>query len=195
MIKINLLPKGARKRVGIGEQLAIIVVVLLASFTGIGFYWGYLNNVIEQRQQTIAKTQQRLDELKKVIDEIETFKKQQAALQQKLDVIAKLQKDQQLPVRLLDEVYLTLEDEVWLRAFSIADKSINIQGMALSNPVVANYQRKLEKSKYFSNINLGGTQLQRIGTQDARSFSFTAVLVIPADTPKEDGKPAEPPPK
>ena len=69
MIKINLLPKDARKRVGIAEQIFIIVIALILTCVVIGFVWNYLNGVIEQKTQQITQTQQRLDELKKVITE------------------------------------------------------------------------------------------------------------------------------
>ncbi len=100
-----MLPKESRKRVGLGEQIFIIALVLILNFVGIGVYWGYLNGVIEQKQTDIARTQQRLQELQKVIDEINKFEAQRKALEQKLEVIAKLEKEQRLPVRLLDEVY------------------------------------------------------------------------------------------
>ncbi len=51
MIKINLLPKESRKRVGLGEQIFIIALVLILNFVGIGVYWGYLNGVIEQNKR------------------------------------------------------------------------------------------------------------------------------------------------
>ncbi|MBD3323518.1 hypothetical protein GF339_02975, partial [candidate division KSB3 bacterium] len=91
MIKINLLPKEARKRVGLGEQIVIILLVLVLNFTGIGLYWSYLNGVIEQKQQEIADTKKRLQELQKIIEEIEQFEAQRKALEQKLAVIAQLE--------------------------------------------------------------------------------------------------------
>ncbi len=51
-----------------------------------------------------------------MIDEINKFEAQRKALEQKPEVIAKLEKEQRLPVRLLDEVYLTLEDDLWLNS-------------------------------------------------------------------------------
>ena len=185
MIKINLLPKEARKRVGVWEQLVLIALVVVAVLVAMGIGWGYLNSIIEQKKQQIAKTQQRLDELKKVIAEIEAFEKQRAALEQKLKVIAQLEKEQQLPVHLLDEVYLTLEDDLWLRAFQQNGNNLSFQGTALSLPVIANYQRNLEKSNtrwpslYFSNVELGGATLRVVGTQQVRDFQFSAVLVAP----------------
>jgi type IV pilus assembly protein PilN len=187
MIKINLLPKEARKRVGLGEQIFIIVVVLILNFAGIGFYWRYLNGIIEQKQEEIARTNQRLADLQKVIDEIKKFEQQRAALERKLQIIAKLEKEQQVPVHLLDNLYLTLVDDMWLRSFQQSGNNLAIQGSALSNPVVANYLRSLDKPKnlgkspYFDNVELIVSQIRRVGTREIRDFQVTATLTVPQE--------------
>jgi type IV pilus assembly protein PilN len=181
MIKINLLPKDVRKRVGIAEQILIIVMGLVITCVAIGLVWNYLNGVIEQKNQQIDQTQARLDELQKVIAEIEEFERQRAALEQKLAIIARLEKEQQLPVHLLDEVYLTMDDDLWLNSFSWAGESINVAGTALSNPVVADYVRNLDKSQFFNNVELGSSTRGTVGAQEIRSFSITANLSVPEE--------------
>ena len=101
MIKINLLPKEARKRVGVWDQIIILILIVSATIVGIVVWHGWLNGRIDQLNENIAKTQQRLDELQKVIAEIEEFERQRQALEDKLRIIAKLEKEQQLPVHLL----------------------------------------------------------------------------------------------
>jgi type IV pilus assembly protein PilN len=193
MIKINLLPKEARKRVGIWDQIFILAAILILTFGGIGVTWRYLNGVIEQKQAAIEKTKQRLAELQKVIDEIKAFEQQRAALEQKLQVIAKLEKEQKLPVHLLDELYLTLVDDMWLRAVQQAGEALSIQGSALSNPVVANYMKSLEKS--FGNVELVISQARPVGTREVRDFQLTATLKIvqeqPEGAPPQPGTPAK----
>jgi len=117
----------------------------------------------------------------KVIAEIEAFEKQRAALEQKLAVIAKLEKEQQVPVHLLDEVYLTLEDDLWLTSFSWSGTSFNFAGVALSNPVVADYVRNLEASKYVANPELNVSQRSEMAGQEVRNFSIRANLAVPED--------------
>ena len=181
MIKINLLPKEARKRVGLGQQIAIIVLVLVATFVGIGFYWSYLDGVIEEKNAEIAKTKQRLQELQKIIDEINKFEAQRKALEQKLAVIAKLEKEQQLPVHLLDEVYMTLEDDLWLRNFQEGNFDITIAGTALSNPIVSDYLRNLQESEFFDDVELVVSQRKTIGSQTVRDFQVKMKLIPPKD--------------
>lgn len=181
MIKINLLPKEARKRLGIGEQIFIIAAALIITLVGVGVAWRTLNGIIDEKNRQITQTQQRLDELKKVIAEIEAFERQRAALQQKLEIIAKLEKEQQVPVHLLDELFLTLEEDLWLTNFTLSGANINITGVALSNPVVANYTRNLQNSQYFSSVELRFSQQGNIGGQDVRNFQISAILSVPED--------------
>ncbi len=182
MIKINLLPKEARKRVGLGEQIAIIVLVLIVTFAGIGVYWSYLNNVIEEKREHIAQINARLQELQRIIDEIEQFKQRRAALMKKLGVIETLKKEQKMPVYFLNHLYLALEEDIWLRAFSqsgslaIQDSQVNISATALSNPVAADYLRNLEQSPYFVNVNPVSITERRIGDRSVRDLQVTANL-------------------
>ncbi len=181
MIKINLLPKEARKRVGFVQQIVLMSLMLLLTVAGIGFYWSYLNGVIVQKNQDIADTQARLQELQKIIDEINKFEAQRLALEQKLAVIAKLEKDQKLPVRMLDEVYLTLEDDLWLTSFTQQADVLSVNGSALSNPVVSDYMRNLDESELFTNIELVVSQSKLVGTQTVRDFELKMQLVAPQD--------------
>ncbi len=182
MIKINLLPKESRKRVGLGEQIAIIVLVLIVTFAGIGVYWSYLNNVIEEKREHIAQINARLQELQRIIDEIEQFEQRRAALMAKLAVIETLKKEQKMPVYFLNHLYLSLEEDIWLRAFSqsgslaIQDSQVNISATALSNPVAADYLRNLEQSPYFVNVNPVSITERRIGDRSVRDLQVTANL-------------------
>jgi type IV pilus assembly protein PilN len=182
MIKINLLPKEARKRVGIWDQIFILAAILILTFGGIAITWRYLNGIIEQKQAAIEKTKQRLAELQKVIDEIKAFEQQRAALEQKLQVIAKLEKEQKLPVHLLDDLYLTLVDDLWLRGVQQASENLFLQGSALSNPVVANYMKSLEKS--FGNVELVISQARPVGTREVRDFQITTTLKVLQEQPE-----------
>ncbi len=191
MIKINLLPREARKRVGLGQQIFFLLFILVVTFAGIGFYWSYLDGVIEQKELEIARTKQRLQELQKIIDEIEQFEAQRQALEQKLAVIAKLEKEQVLPVHMLDELFLTLEDDMWLKSFQQNDFDLSVAGTAISNPVVSDFLRNLDASDYFGDVELIVSQSLVIGTQSVRDFQITMKLTPPGGEASETETEAE----
>ncbi len=191
MIKINLLPKDARKRVGLTQQIVIMAIMVLATIFGIAFAWSTLDGMIAQRQEEIARTQQRLQELQKVIEEINKFEAQRQALEQKLAVIAKLEKEQKIPVHMLDELFLTLEDDMWLTSFQQQNQDLSVQGSALSNPVVSDYMRNLEESPYFSNIELVVSQSRQIGSQTVRDFQLKVMLTPPQEAAAAPEQPQE----
>ncbi len=203
MIKINLLPKESRKRVGLGQQIFFMVTLLILNFVGIGFYWSYLNTTIEEKKREKSAIQQRLDELKRVIAEIEAFEQRRAALEAKLAVIERLKKEQQMPVRFMNELYLTLEEDLWLKncgengSFASPEATINIVGTALSNPVIAEYVRRLQRSSYFTDVQLRFTRGGKIGTQPVRDFQVSAKLTVEKgmmeDIQKETGGESIPP--
>ncbi len=197
MIKINLLPKEARKRVGLWQQIFLLSAILIISFVIIGMWWSHLNNVIEQKQQRKAQIEARLKELEKIIKEIEKFEKRMAELERKLKVIEKLKKEQQMPVRFIEALYVTLEEDVWLKNmnqngfFASEEAKINVSGTALSQPVVAQYVRNLENSPYFMNVNLKVVQKTQIANQEVRNFSLDAMLRIAKGMAVEDGEDPE----
>ena len=145
-----------------------------------------MNGQIDQLNKNIAKTEQRLKELEKVIAEIKEFERQRQALENKLRVIAKLEKEQQLPIHLLDELYVTLEEDLWLQSFSQAGMNLTIAGYALSNPVVADYNRSLDRSPYFSKVDLKFTRAMKIGSQEVRNFQITATVTPPQEETSEE---------
>lgn len=186
MIKINLLPKDARKRVGLTERIVLVALVLVTTFTFLIMFNSYLNGRIEEKEDEIVSIKKQLDELQRVIDEIEQFEQQRAALEQKLRVIEKLEKEQQIPVHLLDEVYMTLEEDLWLRGFlQDQNNKLTIIGSALSNPVVSNYIRRLQKSEYFSDVTLEISQIREVGGQEIRDFTIRSVLSPPQEETEE----------
>ncbi|MBD3326792.1 hypothetical protein GF339_19565 [candidate division KSB3 bacterium] len=154
-------------------------------------YWSYLNGVIEQKQQEIADTKKRLQELQKIIEEIEQFEAQRKALEQKLAVIAQLEKEQKFPVHLLDEVYQTLEADLWLESLSQSSTGMTLQGTALSNPVVSNYLRNLENSSYFNTVELIFSRSRVVGSQNVRDFQISAGLTSAAQLFADPEQPAQ----
>ncbi len=189
MVKINLLPKEDQKRTGALGQLVLFTFIGILSILAFIGGWIYLSNQIDGLKKDIRRLEARLEELKPKIAEIEKFKADKKDLEGKREAILKLEKDQKVPVRLLDEIYKTLEkEEVWLTAFNKAGDKLSISGVALSNPAISNYLRKLEESPYIKNVELIISTESKIFDRTVRNFQISCELESPGETKEAKAK-------
>src|SRR5215204_3029251 len=91
MIRINLLPVRVSKKKAAGKQQLVLFAVLVVG--------GYLGNLLwaqaraadlKARQVKIQKTREEITQLDRIIGEVKNIKEQQAALREKLDILAEL---------------------------------------------------------------------------------------------------------
>lgn len=179
MIKINLLPPEERvKRVAIPTNLILAglggVLVLIAM--AYGWYW--LSGEVSRLQSAIVQAkadQKRFEELTKQVDK---FKAEKKRLEDKIKVIDTLVAGQGGPVRLLDEVYRALPQEVWLTTLNKSGKKLEITGVASSNFTVATFLTNLGKaSKLLANVDLVVSEKITIENQSLERFTITAEVV------------------
>ena len=187
MIRINLSgaarPKGKRAAAAATEYagegpspvvFVLIGVVLLAILVGGPFYWitsqakdlDQKTAAAEQRFKALQATKMRVDQQQKLADDI----------QRRIDVIAKLRKDQGGPVELLRTVGDTVNatDAVWLATMKDDGVNINLEGVAFSPHAVANLMANLKRTGYFKSVELKET-IQDETVRDMQNFNFTIV--------------------
>jgi type IV pilus assembly protein PilN len=161
MIRINLLPnKKSRARTS-----AVMPAVLLASVCGLalvaalGTAWYYDQQVKEGRKRIEAQTAQ-IAELKKIIGEVSELEKQTERLKSQLGVINKLEKGKRGPVRVLSELGgPNRPKRVWFTNFNETGGKLTITGTAVENSDVSDLLKVMQKSKYFSDVQVKFTQL------------------------------------
>lgn len=176
MIKINLLvearaEKVARKPlISLGVQglnNIILVGVLAVGLGAVGVTYWRLSSTLGAIEKEIAVNQKEFERLKPIIAEVEAFKKNNAELKHKIEVIEKLKADQYGPVRIMDEVSKALPDLLWLTDLNLSGTTITLKGRALNENAVANFISNLDASPYFSEPTL------RIMAQDDKGvFTF-----------------------
>jgi type IV pilus assembly protein PilN len=188
MIKINLLVEARAEKVArapllalgaakINNYIIIGLVVIGLAFVGIR-YWK-LTSKLNDIKAEIATNQREYDRLKPIIAEVEAFKKKNAELKHKIDVIEKLKQNQFGPVRVMDEVSKALPDLVWLTNMGMNGNVITLQGQALNENAVANFIANLAASPFFAEPSL------RIMSQSDRGvFSFDLSCTF-THTPRE----------
>lgn len=195
MIKVNLLVEARAEKVtrqplisigslsGANINNYIILGLLLVGLGVSGFRYWQLDSKRKEIKAEIVTLQKEYDRLKPIIDEVEAFKKKNAELKRKIEVIEQLKQNQQGPVRIMDEVSKALPDLLWLTSLNLAGTTIVIRGQALNENAVANFISNLASSPFFQEPALN------IMRQDAKGvFSFD--LACPFSyTPRQASEP------
>lgn len=159
MIRINLLPVRAKKKrnTSIYQLVAMsggVVFTLLVAAT-VHFYF---EGQIADQEKKIADAAAEIKRLEKIIGEVKELDQQKSRLLNQLAVIDKLEKGKRGPVRVLDELSTAIPKRVWLTNFKEAAGVLSMTGAAIDNADISEFMRALQKSQYFSDVQLKFTQ-------------------------------------
>ena len=113
------------------------VLVCLAAYL-------YMAGQIRELDSKIAAAEQRQRELQAIKKQVDELEQKRATFQRKVDLINKLQAEQQGPVHLLDELSKALPDFVWLSNLDQAGNQIRLQGQSNSLTSVADFITALQ---------------------------------------------------
>ena len=188
MIKINLLVEARAEKVTrapmfafggakLNNYLVLGLIVLGLVFVGLR-YWK-LSSKLSDIKAEIVTNQREFDRLKPIIAEVEAFKKKNAELKHKIEVIEQLKQNQFGPVRVMDEVSKALPDLLWLTSMGLNGNLLTLQGQALNENAVANFISNLGASPFFAEPSL------KIMSQDDKGvFTFDLSCTF-THTPRE----------
>jgi len=176
MIKINLLPyqKAAKvKRQQALEAQLLLAVLMLAGLTAVlGFFWWVLNDNIAEQQATRTQMKTQLAVLKKKVQEVQDVEQKKALVDGKIAIIAQLKKNQQGPVRVLDELSRHLPNRVWLTSLTQKGEGFDLEGRAVTNFEIVDYFNNLKKSPYIADIELVESRQGAEGTLNIYNFKL-----------------------
>jgi len=193
MIKINLVAEARAEKTaraplismgsaGLNNFIILGLLVLGIAFVGIQ-YWR-LSSTLTGINKEMDENQREYERLKPIIAEVEAFKKKNAEVKHKIDVIEQLKANQYGPVRVMDEVSKALPDLLWLTNLDLEGSTISLRGQALDENAVANLIANLAASPFFSEPTL------RIMQQDERGVRAFDLFFTFTYTPREAGSAA-----
>jgi type IV pilus assembly protein PilN len=193
MIRINLLgEKKDKTPVYVLQFLLFGFCVLVTLGVCFEHYQGRVSETDSlQRRRTFLESQaSRLREKTKAVDALEKNKK---LLAEKLITIARLKAKKQGPVRVLDDLTVTIPDRAWLTAVSQKGDEIEFRGIAMDNQTVSHFMESLEKSKYFHSVDLRVSKQYVKDTVKMQQFHVLAQLtnMLELNTGAEGKKKAE----
>ncbi len=163
MIRINLLSVKRKKKVQplpavliYGAVVSSVIIVVLVIFTFI------LASKISDMKDDVAAKETTLKELRVQLKEVENYEKDNEDYKKKSQIIVQLKKNQNVPLRLLDEVSIQLPEGVWLSALTNKGGAVDMNGYAFTNNDLVSYVQKLKKSKYVVNVELRESKQTKI---------------------------------
>lgn len=184
MIKINLLaekkPVKTKSSAGLslegasaGQNLLFVAILIVGMVLAGGWWWSLENRTTELKRE-ISRADQELARLEEIRKKSERFKAKKDLLARKIQLITDLKKQQEVPVRILDQVSRNLPEFLWLESMSAQDNEINISGKATTYTAVSNFYANLTNSGYFREVNLGRT----FEVPEGVSFSLSCIYAM-----------------
>ncbi len=160
MIKINLLPstrKPPRKITELQKQMIVAVLIFGAVTAGMIFYYFFLTKKISDRQHDRAVAQKKVADQENMLKEVKNVEAERKLVTEKIAIIEQLKKNQQGPVRLLDEVSRALPNGVNISSFIESSGNVSLAGDAFTNDDVVRFIDNLKRSPYLANVSLQET--------------------------------------
>jgi type IV pilus assembly protein PilN len=158
MIRINLLPvRVSRKKTAGKQQLVLFALVIVAGLLG-NYLWAQSRaSELKSRQQKVAKTREEIAQLDRIIGEVKNIKEQQAALREKLDILAQLKAGRTGPVRVMDALATLTPKRLWIQKFEEKGGNVTITGQAATIDDVSEFMTALKGDPHFGAVELSRT--------------------------------------
>jgi type IV pilus assembly protein PilN len=131
---------------------------------------------IANSRTRLAQTQQEIDRLKPQVDQVEHYRETKNQIEQKLDVIKRLDRSRSGPVHVLDELASHTPERMWLTKLRTEGGRISIEGMSLDNELVALFLTSLTDSPYFGEVELEETKAATLDGLKLNQFRLDAAL-------------------
>ena len=177
MIRINLLPvRALKKKESTRQMLSILVLSLGLLVIAIFFFHLSVSREISRIDTQIVSYNEEIKQLRVDTKDVSKFKAEKEDLQRRLNIIHTLQRAKTGPVRVLDELAMALPGRLWLTSLKEKDGKMELKGIALDNPTIAEFMTKLEKSGVIKNVEL--IVSQQLERKDLKLKEFTLTCQV-----------------
>ncbi|MBL8914650.1 MAG: PilN domain-containing protein [Archangium sp.] len=145
MIRINLLPVRQVQKREQGRQFLVLLIGTLIIVGAANAYWYvWMDGKRETAQRRLDDTNARIQQLEKVIGEVNNLAKRKKEVEEKLAELDKLLTERKGPVKLLDALATSIPKKVWLNNFEEKAGSTIMSGNAESYDDVSEFMRSLK---------------------------------------------------
>ncbi len=176
MIRVNLLGEETKKDFGGYGQVFIGLVVLVALFAVIAALNIIQNKKLDTLNSRIAKAENRIKELDEIKRKVDDFKARNAELNRRIEIIKVLEDNRTGPLYVMDALGKGIPRKAWIDEFTENGLNAQLSGIADSEFTVADFMEALQKSPYFTGVELGVIKKTSLRNQSLRSFVITSRL-------------------
>jgi type IV pilus assembly protein PilN len=179
MIRINLLPVRISKKKAAGkQQLVLLAVLVMGGYVG-NLLWAQARAMdLKAREQKVAKTRQEIAQLDRIIGEVKNIKEQQAALREKLRILAELKAARSGPVRVMDAFATLTPKRLWITKVEEKTGATTITGQAVTIDDVSEFMSALKGDPHFGAIELKKTSAAAARGAKIDIVDFTLTTTI-----------------
>ena len=175
MIKVNLFPfRAARIKENIRRQVTIYLLSMIFLILASSYFYLDLNYKVNTLRKDRDVKQKELDSFKDTNIKIVALKKTIADVEVKLKTIKRLEKGKTGPVKLLDDIAMSVpEDKLWLTTLKEQKGTLILDGTAMDNETVADFMDRLQNTKSINSVQLVRTRQKKIPGFDLSLKDFS----------------------
>jgi type IV pilus assembly protein PilN len=200
MIRVNLLrvkkkdveeaaPVGAEPAARVQKKNRAVPLVVIVGILAVGSLVLLQKKALDNERRLLAVAQAEKKKLETVLVKLDAVERQKTILEQKITLINQLKAQQGDAVRILEELSRDLPDWVWLTETTFRGRGVQVKGRALSNILVSDYMRNIDRGALLENVVLiGSAQKSQAGNQFLE-FSLSANLPAPPPAAPPGQKP------
>ena len=178
MIKINLLPtkkKPPKKVIDLQQQVLLGSLIIVLIFIAMFFFWKHQSEQIATLEKEKANMEARVRTQEAALKEVTNVEKDRKTVSEKINVIEELKKNQEGPVRLLDEISKALPQGVNITSLAEKNNTINLEGQAFTNEDVVRFVDNLKASKFLASVALLETSQAKQDAVDIYKYKLQFV--------------------
>jgi type IV pilus assembly protein PilN len=184
MIKINLLPLEDRKKTRSIKLPALSGAAFVWPVLVIGLFFAVIFAVSTLQAKKMKELETKIAEAKKEsaalapqLKRIRQLTREREEVNKRLGIIAALDKDRYLRVKLLNDISEKLPANCWLTSLKEQNGSkVSMDGVTFSNYVIADFMNNLEKSDHFGEVRLKLAQEGKIMEYNVIKFSLESMV-------------------
>lgn len=185
MIRINLLPSEERSSKRKISLPTISGGAVLWVSLGVFVYAGAVAGIWVLQSRKITDYETRIQALKdesaRLAPQLAKIRKltaEREEVDKRLSIIASLDKDRYLHVRMMNDLAVQVPDNCWIEEIDEnGGSSLDIKGVTFSNFIIADFMTSLERSGRFSEVSLSKAQEGDIDDVRVVKFEVSAKLV------------------